>query len=212
MITVVFSDLHGNLPALTKLSDLHQECNHWLSLGDNVNYGPWGDECVQFIEKELDCRCLRGNHEEYFLSGVYPGKNIVARAFFEFCYEQFTQHKIIEKYLDSIDIGSYHCTHTVADKYIFHDTDVVIDKNYLIGHSHQQYAVSRGAYSLINPGSLGQDRKYINRANYGLYNHETDSFELRYLTYDIDIVVSEMKNQKYPQICIDYYQNKERMV
>ena len=49
MITVVFSDLHGNLPALSKLRDLYPNCNNWLSLGDNVNYGPWGDECVQFI-------------------------------------------------------------------------------------------------------------------------------------------------------------------
>ena len=115
MITVVFSDLHGNLPSLTKLRGLYPECNHWLSLGDNVNYGPWSDECVQFIDQELNCLCLLGNHEEYFLSGVYPGQNIIARAFFEFCYERFSQQNIIMKYLDSTDIGSYHCTHTVED-------------------------------------------------------------------------------------------------
>ena len=212
MFTIVFSDLHGNLPALTKLRDLYPFCRNWLSLGDNVNYGPWSDECVQFIEKELDCRCLLGNHEEYFLSGSYPGHNVVARAFFESCYERFSQQNIIEKYLGHLSIGSYHCVHTIADKYIFHDTDVALDKNYLIGHSHQQYAVSRGEYSLINPGSLGQDRRYINRANYGVYDHETDSFKLKSFAYDIDIVVSEMKNQKYPQICLDYYQNKERLI
>lgn len=212
MITVVFSDLHGNLPALIKLKSLYPECNHWLSLGDNVNYGPWSDECVQFIDQELNCQCLLGNHEEYFLSGAYPGQNIIAKAFFEFCYERFSQKNIIMKYLDYTDIGSYHCTHTIADKYIFHDTDITIDKNYLIGHSHQQYAVTRGVYSLINPGSLGQDRKYINRANYGVYNHETDLFELKSFIYDIGMVVSEMKTQKYPKICLDYYENKEKIV
>ena len=96
-------------------------------------------------------------------------------------------------------------------KYIFKDTDVFIDSNYVIGHSHQQYAVKRGEYCLINPGSLGQDRKYINRANYGMYDYETDTIELKSFTYDIDLVISEMIAKKYPQICLDYYQNKERI-
>ncbi len=210
MITVIFSDLHGNLPALNKLRDLYPDCNRWISLGDNVNYGPWSDECVQFLEEELNCRCLIGNHEEYFLSGVYPGHNIVAKSFFEFCHPQFSNQRIIEKYSKSIRIGSFLCTHTIENKYIFDDTDIIISENYVIGHSHQQYSVARGKHSLINPGSLGQDRKYINRACYGVYNHESDAFQLKNFTYDIEIVISEMKARRYPQICVEYYQNKEQ--
>jgi len=212
MITVVFSDLHGNLPALIKLKNLYPECKNWLSLGDNVNYGPWSNECVQFIEEEMDCISLLGNHEEYFLAGTYGGENIVARTFFDFCYEQFSLQKIISKYTDCIDIGSYHCSHTIDNKYIFHDTDIVIDRNHLIGHSHQQFFVTKGEFKIINPGSLGQNRKYINQADYAVYYNETDTFELKNFIFDLDIVISEMKNKKYPQICIDYYMNKEQVI
>lgn len=211
MITVVFSDLHGNLPAIIKLKSLYPKSTKWLSLGDNVNYGPWSNECVQFIEQEMDCICLLGNHEEYFLSGAYDGKNEVARTFFNFCYERFSQQSIISKYIDKIDIGSYHCSHTINNKYIFHDTDIVINKNHLIGHSHQQYSVTKGTFNLVNPGSLGQNRKYINQANYALYCHDTDKLDLKTFTFDLNLVISEMKLKKYPQICLDYYQNKEQI-
>ena len=100
----------------------------------------------------------------------------------------------------------------IDNKYIFHDTDIVIDRNLLIGHSHQQFFVTKGEFKIINPGSLGQNRKYINQAAYAVYYNETDTFELKNFIFDLDIVISEMKNKKYPQICIDYYMNKEQVI
>ena len=69
MKTIIFSDLHGNLPALECLMKLYPKDNKWISLGDNVNYGPWSNECVQILKNELNCICVKGNHEKYFLNG-----------------------------------------------------------------------------------------------------------------------------------------------
>ena len=30
---------------------LYPKDNKWISLGDNVNYGPWSNECVQILKK-----------------------------------------------------------------------------------------------------------------------------------------------------------------
>jgi predicted phosphodiesterase len=211
MRSVIFSDLHGNLPALVKLREKFPDCDSWISLGDNVNYGPWSNECVIFIKEELSCKSLLGNHEEYFLTGIYPGKNIIAKEFFKFCYPFFKEKEIIKKYLDSFQLGNFFLSHTINGKYIFSDTDISITENHFLGHSHQQYTRKLGKHVMVNPGSLGQDRQYINRANYAVYDHDTDSFELNSFTYNVDTVISEMKSKKYPQICIDYYQQKGRL-
>ena len=212
MQTIVFTDLHGNLPALIELRKIYPNTNSWISLGDSVNYGPWSNECVSFIDEELRCKSLLGNHEEYFLSGIYPGQSIVAKTFFEFCYERFEKNEVINRYEDSVSLGSFVCSHTLDGKYIYDDTKIAIDRNYVIGHSHQQYRKHCGDNLLVNPGSLGQDRRYINRANYAVYDHELDSFKLCSFTYNIETVISEMKNQKYPQICLDYYRNKDQLL
>ena len=79
----------------------------------------------------------------------------------------------------------------------------------MIGHSHQQYSVL-GVNILDQSWEFGARSKiYKPRMLWGLY-HESDAFELKNFTYDIGIVISEMKARKYPQICLEYYQNKEQ--
>lgn len=211
MRTLIFSDLHGNLIALEKLKQLYPDCINWISLGDNVNYGPWSNECVMFLEEEMKCKCIKGNHEEYFINGSYPGKNVIANAFFNFCYKFFNKKEIIINYLDSFNIGSYTFTHTIDGKYIFDDTEIDLERNYVIGHSHKQYHRTINGFSLINPGSLGQDRQYINRSNYCIYDHDKNVFSFHTFIHDINKLISEMKSLNYPEICIEYYKNKEQL-
>ena len=211
MRTIIFSDLHGNLPALEDLRDKFPTGVNWLSLGDNVNYGPWSDQCVQFLSEELNCQSLLGNHEDYFLSGYYPGENKVAKAFFDVCYNEFTETARISSFSETLSLGNYTCVHTLDDKYIFEDTEIELQNHSLIGHSHKQFRVKRGKYSLINPGSLGQDRTFINRGNYAIFDHELEELQLNSFTYNIEKVINEMIQRKYPTICVDYYKNKERL-
>ncbi|MCS3868549.1 putative phosphoesterase [Chryseobacterium ginsenosidimutans] len=61
----IFSDVHGNLPALeTVLNDMEQRRIHQkFCLGDLVDFAPWGNEVIEKI-KTLNIPCLMGNHDE----------------------------------------------------------------------------------------------------------------------------------------------------
>lgn len=212
---MIFGDVHGNLVALEKMLQKEQkEVDQLVCHGDVVNYGPWSNECVQLLES-VGCTCLRGNHETYFLNGAYPGEHPVAQAFFKHCYPSFLQHEIIAGYGESTVIGDYQVQHTVNNRYIYPDTDVnalKLEKDYIIGHSHHQFtAESVTGRKLTNTGSVGQNRKYINVINYVIYDTESKALNLEALVYKVDLVIDKMKREKYPSVCVDYYEQKKRL-
>ncbi|MDN3694562.1 metallophosphoesterase [Chryseobacterium tructae] len=61
----VFSDIHGNLPALeVVLKDIEQRgISQRFCLGDLVDFAPWGNEVIERI-KSLNIPCILGNHDE----------------------------------------------------------------------------------------------------------------------------------------------------
>lgn len=61
----VFSDVHGNLPALDAvLKDIEKRgIRQKFCLGDLVDFAPWGNEVTEKI-KDLQIPCLLGNHDE----------------------------------------------------------------------------------------------------------------------------------------------------
>ncbi|WP_431612107.1 metallophosphoesterase family protein [Chryseobacterium sp. 'Rf worker isolate 10'] len=61
----VFSDVHGNLPALNSvLKDIEERgIRQKFCLGDLVDFAPWGNEVTEKI-KALNIPCLLGNHDE----------------------------------------------------------------------------------------------------------------------------------------------------
>lgn len=215
MRILIFGDVHGNLPALESMLQVAgSEVDMLVSHGDVVNYGPWSNECVQLLQS-IDCTCLIGNHETYFLEGSYPGENKVAQTFFNHCYKSFHQHKLISTYDDSLSVCAFQVQHTVNSQYVFPDTDLnelKLEKDYIIGHSHHQFSgENTSGKRLINTGSVGQNRKFINLINYVIYDTITTEVKLESLVYDVDIVIDKMKCDKYPQICLEYYLQKKRL-
>lgn len=211
---LICGDIHGNLPALEKLLKVEKgNYDAFISHGDLVNYAPWGNECVQFMETLPNAKALLGNHEENYLKGQYSGTHPVARAFFDFCFPKFTEFESIQNYQQQVNLTNFIVKHTVLDKYIFEDTDlngVNLKTNYIIGHSHYQFAREVNGKKLVNTGSLGQNRKYINLAEYVIFDDVENKIELKSFEFDIEIVINQMKEKKYPSICIDYYLNKKR--
>lgn len=61
----VFSDVHGNLPALeVVLKDIEERgISQKFCLGDLVDFAPWGNEVIEKI-RSLNIPCLMGNHDE----------------------------------------------------------------------------------------------------------------------------------------------------
>ena len=85
-----------------------------------------------------------------------------------------------------------------------------MENNYIIGHSHRQFSIKRNGFFLLNPGSVGQNRQYINEINYMIYDTTTKNVDFRSVVYDVDVVIEKMEKMKYPQICLDYYLKKPR--
>lgn len=207
----MFSDVHGNLPALELMVEHAGRVEGFVCLGDCVNYGPWSDECVDLVRSLPGVIFLEGNHETYFLDGSYPGSNMVAKAFFEFCYPRFSRRDGIEGLATKHDLNGHVFEHTIGDAYFYPDSVVELASNHVIGHSHHQFELASGAYRLYNTGSVGQNRRYINVINYLLLDTDAMAFEPRAFRYDERVVINEMKRLGYPEICVDYYDHKQRL-
>lgn len=207
---LVFSDVHGNLIALEKMLRYEDEIEEYIFLGDAVNYGPWSNECVELIDSLPSCKKTQGNHEEYFLQKAYHGTHPVARAFFDFCLPKFDRQDLIQKYSQKVKVGDWSFQHTLNDRYIFPDTEVTYAENVMIGHSHKPFVKYKDSHILCNVGSVGQNRTLIDMINYVILDIENNSIECKFLTYNLDSLLDEMKTQKYPPVCIDYYKNKKR--
>ncbi len=217
MIVTVFGDVHGNLPALEKLFKIEKpNTDLFISHGDVVNYGPWTNECIAFLSNIENCKLLKGNHEGYFIEGFYDGINEVARSFFDFCYEKFDRKLIgtISEYEIATSIPGLKIQHTIGKQYIFADTDISnidLESDYIIGHSHQQFERETGKFKIYNTGSIGQNREYINKSCYIKVNTEKNTVELKNFVHDINKVINQMKAENYPKICIDYYESKKQV-
>lgn len=212
MKLLVFGDIHGNIIALEKvLSSYKDEVDKIVSHGDVVNYGPWSDECVQLLE-DIDCICLKGNHEDLFLMGLYLGDNKLVQDFFKATYPNFNHFKIIEQYTDSYKCDNYKIIHTLDNNYYYPDSDISdlnLEYNTIIGHSH--YAFHRelpGGKTLTNTGSVGQNRKDLTIIDFVILDTENNFVELKSLTYDPEPVIQEMISRKFPEKCINYYKSK----
>ncbi len=210
MRTLIYSDVHGNLPAFESMLQNVGVCERYICLGDLVNYGPWSNECVDLAMSLPNSILLMGNHEEAFIQGFYPGSNELVKAFFSVTFPYFKRKKEISSFIAQTSVDSFTCRHSILNNYIYPDTAVTIDRNYIIGHSHYQFEYNNNGYTLYNAGSVGQNRKHINVCNY-LIHTEGLGFALGKLIYSIDIFIQELEKKKYLKQCIEYYRNKERV-
>lgn len=211
MKVAIFSDIHGNLPAFKLMLKDAGKVDLYVSLGDVVDYGPWSNECVDLLESLDNCIKILGNHEEFFLSGKYEGGKQIVKSFFDFCIKDFTNFTPLKSYAKNYNLGKYTLTHTVNNQYFYPDSKVNLDKNYIIGHSHYQFSLKSNGFVLINTGSVGQNREYINVINYIIYDTKKDEIDNKGIIYNINIVIEEMGKRGYSKECIDYYKNKKKL-
>ena len=210
MKILIYSDVHGNLPAFEKMLKNEADCEEFICLGDLVNYGPWSNECVDLALSLPNSTIILGNHEEAFINGFYPGKISLVQDFFKMTFPSFQRKSTIQSFLSESKLDKYVCRHTINNSHIYPDTQIELDNNYIIGHSHHQFEYANNSLVLYNTGSVGQNRKYINEINYLIYDVEVKSIKMKSILYNVDLVINEMKNLSYPIDCINYYKNKKR--
>ena len=212
MIVAVFSDVHGNLPALEAfLADVHDVADSYVCLGDTVNYGPWNDECLELVHALPGVVVLEGNHERLFRRGYGPElQNPLVEQFFRNSSRYFTRKDLITDLPRSAPLGPFICSHTIGDQRIFPDTEVTLDRDRVIGHSHHQFLRRSDDRLLINPGSVGQSRRpgTLDQAQFALYDMSTDSWQLRSVRYDVHSFLTGLTGRGYPDACLQYLRSK----
>jgi predicted phosphodiesterase len=208
MRILIYSDVHGNLPAFETILQDAGHCDGHICLGDLVNYGPWSNECVDLAISLKNSVLIKGNHEDAFLKGFYPGTNQLVQKFFLETFPKFERTKIIASFIHKYVLGKFICLHTIKNRNIYSDSDLILDKNYLIGHSHHQFKIENNGHVLYNSGSVGQNRQYINVANYLIFNSETNNIDMRYSHYNLEVLLNKMKLSCFPEECIQYYKQK----
>ena len=212
MITAIISDIHGNLPALNALLHMTKDkVDTYVCLGDVVNYGPWNDECLEIICSLPGIVLLEGNHERLFTGQDKIDEELpIVQDFFDNSIKNFTRYDLIENLPKSYNLGVFTCSHTINNLRIYKDTNIGIslDRNYFIGHTHHQFRITHSNMEIVNCGSVGQNRGNINKINYALYDTESTAITLCEEPYSIDFFLKKIKEQNYPQNCIEYYSNK----
>jgi len=208
---LIYSDVHGNLPAFEKMLEEQNDYDGFVCLGDLVNYGPWSNECVDLALSLPNSTIILGNHEEAFINGFYPGTNIIVQEFFKMTYPNFYREKLIKSFLLESKLDKFICKHTINNSYVYPDTQIILDNNYIIGHSHHQFEYRNNNFVLYNSGSVGQNRKFINVVSYINWYPLEQKIELKNIQYDVDKVINKMQAENYPKVCLDYYLQKTRL-
>lgn len=164
MKIAVFSDVHANLIALKQfVKATHDQVDGYLCLGDVVNYGPWNDECLEIVTTLPGITFLEGNHEALYLGKEkFEDEIPLVQAFSECSKPSFSRIDLITDLPQQCELGTFNCHHTIDEIYIYENTPIEVTSNILIGHTHHQFLVERSGFLVVNPGSVGQNRKYIN--------------------------------------------------
>jgi predicted phosphodiesterase len=202
----VFGDIHGNISAFESFVKLTKDVDIHICLGDVVNYCPYSNECVDLLESLPYTIKILGNHEEAFIDGFYKGENPIARAFFEKAFLNFNRVEEISRYkISHVEFG-FTFIHTILDKYIYPDSGINFDTNYMVGHSHRQFKLVCGKNVLYNPGSIGQNRVNIEEGQYLILTN--GEIEMKSFKVDIVKVIKEMKALGYSEKCTEYFLKK----
>lgn len=206
----IFSDVHGNWPALQAFTEATKgRVDRYLCLGDIVNYGPWNDECLEAIFGLAGVVVLEGNHERLFL-GKEPAEMELplVQEFLRYSRSSFTRYDLIADLPSEMRLAGYHCSHSLGNMRVYPDTLVVIKENWMIGHSHHAFQRDIEGFRLINVGSVGQNRRDIRTITYALLDDETGEVVLEERPYQWGRLLNEMRNRGYSEICLNYYLRK----
>ena len=193
----VFSDVHGNLPALEAiLPDIERrEIPDTLCLGDLVGYGPSPNE-VALLVRERGIPTLMGNYDQGigFETGdcgcVYKTDEQRAEGAVSLEWTQGVVTPEVKAYLRALedhfvlrapsgDILAVHGSPRRINEYLFEDRPASamerMAREYpypaiLFGHTHVPYARQVGETTFVNVGSGGRPKDGDWRVCYALVN------------------------------------------
>ncbi len=215
MILPVISDIHSNLEALERVLE-KIDSDRIMCCGDIVGYYTQPNECVEKLSRlktipvtgNHDLACVTGNTSRfnpYAEEAVKWTRNIIKDKNIEFLANLKRE---IRLKIDGANIMFVHGSpRDPINEYIFPYTPDSILKSFLksenvdvliMGHTHMPFVKKFGDKLVFNPGSVGQPRDGDNRASFALLNVFNREATVYRVKYDIDKVVTALKDEKLP--------------
>jgi len=198
MRIAIFSDVHGNLPALEAALGDMGSVDALLCCGDLVGYYPDVSEVVDRV-RGLGALVVRGNHELMATGAI----EVPSERAGYYCVAG-TRRALSEKQLawlrtlpgelellrDGLAIQVRHASPWDEETYLYPDSSrlaglALPEGRWLfLGHTHYPMHVRAGAGHVVNPGSVGQPRDRDPRAAYGVLDTASAAWEQRRVGYD----------------------------
>lgn len=209
-----FSDIHGNILAFESFvrQAKEQKIDKWVFGGDAIGYYYHADEVIDYLRTH-EIKCLLGNHDKMFLElseGVRDEKELIKKYGDSYCgiASKIKQENV--EFLKSLD-SSYEVNVNGCKLGFFHGgprdflnmriyPDTLIDgirelEKYdfvFTGHTHHKLVRAAGACTIINPGSVGQQRDGRG-CSYIIFDTGSKSVQFYTIEYAREELVNEIK-------------------
>lgn len=208
MQVAVISDIHANTVALNAVLDALPPVDGIVCAGDVVGYNPWPAACVDAI-RERSIPTVMGNHDRAVATGTAFRFNSMAGAGVEHAREQLADDAVawLAGLPDTRTVlgGRVKLAHghpEDPDRYAYPEefsAAMLGDEDVLVlGHTHVQAHGTFEEGIVLNPGSVGQPRDGDPRAAYALLDLDDLTVEERRVEYDIDAVMSAVRDADLP--------------
>lgn len=216
MIIGIFSDVHGNFPALEQCLNLLDtlEADKLFFLGDAVGYCPDGELILSHL-KSLSVECILGNHDAMLLEklpidiqkdkiyGINRQRKILSQKNVDFL-ESWPLQRTFS--INGVKILLVHGSPwDTYQGYVYPDSNInfFADLPYdivFLGHTHRPFIRTVGNVKVVNVGSCGLPRDQGNLLSCAIYNTDTGIVKIVRKYFDVQTVCD-----KYPEIHQDVY-------
>jgi predicted phosphodiesterase len=223
MRIALLSDIHSNLPALSKALELVEAkgADEIWCLGDIVGYGAHPNECVQLIA-ERSVRCVLGNHDQAVAFPEEPrflpweGK-VAAEWTSTVLTEQSQRFLRSLPLIDSSDTSTIvHASPSTPSSWTYVSSLALAQEQFprfatplcFIGHTHvpsvcgddlKTFSFKPGHRFLINVGSVGQPRDGNPHLSFGLLDTKAWSYQNIRADYDVNAAASAIIQKGLPR-------------
>ena len=208
MQVAVVSDIHSNTVALDAVLEDLPPVDEVVCAGDVVGYNPWPAACLDAVH-EREIPTVTGNHDRAVATGTAFRFNSMAGAGVEHARDRLADDAIawLANLPDTRTVfdGRVKLVHghpDDPDRYTYPEefaASMLGDEDVLVlGHTHVQGHEVFHEGIVLNPGSVGQPRDGDPRAAYALLDLDDLSVDERRVEYDIDAVVSAVRDAGLP--------------
>lgn len=210
---IFFSDIHGNIYSFNKFLIMleHVNVDKVVFCGDIFGYYYHQNEIIDILRNRKDISCIKGNHDQLFLdilNGKLDEELLIPK--YGSSYKDIHRKisiansefiKQLPEFIEfnyNVSIGVFHGTpYDLLNGRLYPDTKIENESLYLkydyiiLGHTHHKMVRNLYTTTIINPGSIGQQRDGKG-VSFLLFNSVTLKYEFFNVTYDIELLVNDI--------------------